>query len=182
MLSINKNDKLEFIAISDGSALNYNIEKILLYNFSIDETKEILNMALEGKYAIFKDAENLSLLMKYEWNLEALGMTSDDLKPYHPNSELHPSGYSVDAIHLPENISPSDSLGELLVRSIYGQNVTRKISLEGNLLSILIDGYTGNVDFKIYESGYDLFYLDITLYIDNSTLVLVYKGREFIPK
>lgn len=182
ILSIIKNDKLEFICISDGSTLNYNIENILLYNFSLDETKEILNMALDGKYATFKNAENLSLLMKYEWKLEALGTTSDKLKPYHPNPELLSSGNDVDAIHLPENILPSDSLGGLLVRSIYGQNVERKISIDGNLLSIIIDGYSGNVDFKIYESGYDLFYLDITLYIDNSNLVLVYKGHELTGK
>lgn len=170
-IGLKKNTTLQFLSVSEG------IENILSYAFNPNEISLVLNTALEGGYNEFLGRINNNLFKSHIWQLEAYGLgNSDNLIEF--NEELKLTFVDNGAIDLPQKFRLFNSAGDFEITDMAGGVRVEAISLSHDKIEFSVDGLTEKFNFKIRESGVNLYYLDLELESNGKRVFFVYKGFE----
>ena len=170
VLGFKKGCDIEFITISES------IENILLYRFNKGDVQEILNTAFEGGYFDFLQKMNDEIFKEYEWRLEAIGKSKDDLFTY--NDKLKTKMLSEGLGEIPKKIEFSSSKNRLKLTSLKGKKKFTNYSLSSETIQLPLDEMTSNFKYTIKESGLGVYYFDLYMSGNNQEVVLAYQGYE----
>jgi len=170
-IGFKRNSTLQFLSVSEG------VENILSYAFNPDETSHILNAALEGGYNEFLGSVNNNLFKSHIWQLEAYGVgNSDNLIEF--DEELKLTFVDKGVIDLPQKFRLYNSAGDFEITDLAGGVRLESINLSHDKIEFKVDGSPEKFNFKIRESGVNLYYLDLELESNGERIFFVYKGFE----